>query len=386
MQGYTSPRDDRAHPNSRSRLMLAVAFALVASLAAPSTHAAAKKPASMKKLAVVCTVGARTAARTVGACAFGAPVAVGKVILLPKACRLPLDGGFVDRHTIEVRDAKTGAKRGQSSLRPKRATKTTPLPAVGQVIGGAFPLYVFSGGIAAVDPTTRKADLVLESSGTLAAAAQYGEVLAVVDTIGASNTFPKGALEWTVIDFGSSEMLGQQRIAGTGLDAVGLGKEKGKLVAWMRRRAKGKNIEIYAAVRGKNGKAVSKDGNLRAGVRAAGKASASSAVIKPGAMCPISLGVLPVVVARPMLSVRGSTVSQSATAAHHLGQVSGSKYRCVAMTRADRNGKAWALLHDGKRGRLQDVMCKRAAAKASKAAPAKARKKRDKKRDKKSTK
>ena len=116
-------------------------------------------------------------------CEEGLPVVVGEIMLVPRACRLELDGKAIDRHTVELRYFKTGAKRGQTSLPPSPATSGTDLPSVGAILGGPFPLYTWPGGIATVDVAARKMELVLEPSHRLVAIARLGEILSVVEAI-----------------------------------------------------------------------------------------------------------------------------------------------------------------------------------------------------------
>lgn len=290
----------------------------------------------------------------IAACSYGAPVVVGTTLLLAKACRIPLGADLMDRHSIEVRDARTGAKRGQTSLPAVKVAKGAARPVVGGLIGGAFPLYVFRGGIAAVDVTKRKAELVLQSEGALIAAMRYGEVLAVADGLAKSPTFPAGAVEWTIVDFGSSELLGQTRIAGTAVDAIGLGREGGALVAWLARAGKAGPVQVWAAVRGADGKPISKDGNLHAKLRPAPAANSKTRVAPvSGSACVAFAGNEPILVGAPPLRLDGASAVVMATAATpRLGGVPG----CVAAaTPAD--GKTWAWVVSGGRAGLQALKC-----------------------------
>ncbi len=335
--------------------------ALVAAALSLATPALAAVPAP-SGAALTCTAVGKSIARTVSACEYGAPVTVGRLLLVPKACRIPMGKGAVDRHTVEIRDGKSGAKRGQTSLPAVNATAGSSPPNVGGLIGGAYPLYVFGGGIAAVDPAGRKASLVLQSSGRLLGAVRHGEVLAVVDGLPKSKTFPAGAIEWTVLDFGTSELLGQQRLAGADLQGLGLGTEKGVLVAWLRRQSKGRSVEVFAKVRAKSGKALTKDGNLAARLRAVPKANAGAiaAPAKAGS-CVSFVGTEALLVAAPSVAIRGKAQRVNATrSATRLPGVSG----CIAATRAV-DGKAWAWMAKGPRSVLKRLSCQ--ATKARKA-------------------
>lgn len=155
-------------------------------------------------------------------CEEGMPVVVGEFVLVPRACRLELEGKAIVRHTVELRDTKTATRRGQTSLPPMPAPAGTDLPAVGAILGGPFPLFVWPGGIATVDVALRKMEVVLEPTHRLVAIARLGEVLSVVEAMPADERFTAGSLHWTVLDFGSAKVLGELRVAGQDLRGLGI--------------------------------------------------------------------------------------------------------------------------------------------------------------------
>ncbi len=272
------------------------------------------KPATPVKTSDPCSSAGKLVTRASSACAYGLAAIVGPVLMVPKACRIPMGEGAVDRHSVEIRDAKTGKRRGQASLTATAVQPNSPPPRVGALIAGDYPVYVFSGGIAAIDPARRKAELVLESSGALLGAVRHGEVLSVVDGVAASKAFPNGASEWTVIDFGSGEMLGQVAIAGRALDGLGFTAEATGLVAWLRRPLRDKTVELFATVRDKSGAAVSKDGRLRAKIRDVGKASELALPLPPTPKrTPLFTSTEPVLVARPPVMVSAGRIAVHGT-------------------------------------------------------------------------
>ncbi|MEY3015418.1 MAG: hypothetical protein RIT45_4153 [Pseudomonadota bacterium] len=194
---------------------------------APATPAGAKPPTpplvrgKPTPIAFQCTVEASPKLPARPRCEHGLPVVVGQLLLLPRACRLPLDKAEVDRHTVEFRDARTGRKLGQASLPPGPPVGTAPR--VGGILGGPYPVYVFGGGVASVDATARKLELVLQAEGRIAGFARSGEILAVAEALPADKHFGGGSISWTVLDFGAGIELGSLRVAGTEL--VGLGVE-----------------------------------------------------------------------------------------------------------------------------------------------------------------
>ena len=316
---------------------------------------------------LTCKVAGKPIARASSACEHGLPAVIGRILLVPRACRIPMDGSAVDRHSIEIRDAKTGAKRGQTSLPARPADPKSPPPRVGALIAGAYPLYVFSGGIAAVDPGQRKAELVLESSTKLLAATRHGEVLGVVDTAAPSKTFPKGAVEWTVVDFGSSEMLGQVTVAGAGVDGLGFTASGAALEAWLLRKADGKAIELHAAARDAKGKPVSKDGRLRAKLRPAGKASAVALPLS-GAGVPTFSSTEAIVTANPPVRIAGKTTEVTLTQASRRSKWTGPQPPiAIVGTRPGAPFYGWFPTPSG--ARLRRVECTEAAAPPAAKAP-----------------
>ena len=196
-------------------------------------------------------------------CRYGAPVVVDRTLFVPKACRLPLAGKTIERHAVELRDATTGAKLGQASL-PAKPALSARAPAPGALIGGPYPLFVWSGGIAAIDVSSKRARVVFEPTGRLAGVARYGEVLSIVDRLPTSAQLPTGGIEWTVLDFGAGELLGQLHLTNATLLDVGFGKEKGVLIGWIGVAGKKGPADLVAVIRDKDGKMAAKGGRLQA--------------------------------------------------------------------------------------------------------------------------
>lgn len=212
--------------------------------ASPAAAAAAAAPAPARYR---CTVdpGPRLPARP--QCQHGMPVTVGDVLMLPRACRLGLDGKPVDRHTVELRDARTGAKKGQTSLPPTPAAGEGPQ--VGGILGGPYPLYVFAGGVAAIDPTARKLELVLQSEGAVVGFARTGEILAVAEAFPPDKTYAGGSIGWSVLDFGAGVELGALRVAGRDLIDLGIEpKTPAGIPVWLRMGSRAGTRDLVATL------------------------------------------------------------------------------------------------------------------------------------------
>lgn len=347
-------------PPQNGALRLLSAFSCVAGLWLQAPSALASSPA------MECSAPGRAVARGSSACQYGLPAVIGRVLLLPKACRIPMDGGAVDRHTIELRDSKTGKKRGQTSLAASPAQKGTPAPTVGALIAGAYPLYVFAGGIAAVDPGRRKAELVLQSEGRLLGATRFGEVLAVADRIVAAAPTKGGktgsavATEWTVVDFGSGEMLGVARLKGDIVEGMGFTKSSAALTAWLRRSHAGKSAELVAKVRDKAGKATQKGGQLAAKGQPAAATSASALPLTVGKnQVAVFSSADTVLIAKPPVVVIAGTVTTYATAKQRLAKaVALPDLRAVVGAGAGRPHFGWFAATAGKgMATLRPIQC-----------------------------
>ncbi|MCB9739583.1 MAG: hypothetical protein H6747_09970 [Deltaproteobacteria bacterium] len=235
---------DEANGESKAKASAAPA----ATPTQPAASRAAATPAPAAAAARFrCTVdpGPRLPARP--QCQHGMPVTVGDVLMLPRACRLSLDGKPVDRHTVELRDARTGAKKGQTSLPPTAAAGEGPQ--VGGILGGPYPLYVFGGGVAAIDPAARKLELVLQAEGSVVGFARTGEILAVAEAFPPDKTYAGGSIGWSVLDFGAGVELGALRVAGRDLIDLGIEpKTPGGIPVWLRMGSRAGTRDLVATL------------------------------------------------------------------------------------------------------------------------------------------
>ena len=174
------------------------------------------------------------------------PVVSGRHLLLPRVCRMPFEGRTVERHTVEIRDANHGRRLGQASLPPVDAP-ATPMR-VGGLLGGPYPLYVWSGGVALVHAGVRKLELALQPEhGVIAGFARGGEILAVAERQPPEAHFPSGSITWTVLDFGQGIELGSLQIAGSEVLAMGVEPPSAKGVpVWLRLRGKEGPADLVA--------------------------------------------------------------------------------------------------------------------------------------------
>lgn len=315
------------------------------SAGAPSVLGLSKAARAPVRAAAAGTcVAAGAKVRAMRSCRYGTPVVVGDVLFLPRSCRLPLKSGPIERHTVEIRDAVTGRKHGQASLPPKPSTSGAP-PRPGALIGGPYPLFVWQGGIAAIDAASKRARVVYEATGQLAAVARYGEVLALVDALPADKTFKRGSLEWTVLDFGAGELLGQLRAAPAPLTDIGIakGSQGGRsLVAWLGLKGPKGPLEVSATIRGADGKPAAKGGHLspRASApKGRGLPFASGATAGPGQTCAVLTGRDAVITAAPWVDLGGTQVVSPASA-KRTRPIPG----CVAATPPTAKGVTWAWL------------------------------------------
>ncbi len=308
-----------------------------------------------------CRVQSKPVVRASTACRHGLPVRAGGALLVPKACRIPMGKTAVIRHAVEIRDPTTGKRLGQASLPAVKAAPTAKIPTVGAILAGPIPLYVFKGGVGAIDPVGRRAELVFEPSGRLAALARHGEVLSVIDALPADATFPKGSMEWTVLDFGKGEMLGQARLAGTRVDGAGFWTRKDGLHATLLSAGKKGPVTLAARVRDAAGKASTSKGLLRPTLKPR-KAGAADRTSKPAAgTCPVVEGPTAIRPELPPLSILKGAATRPASGASGALAIA-SKSACLAATPVDKGGLAWAWL-DGARGpALHGLKCDKPAA------------------------
>jgi len=218
---------------------------MVALAVAAALNVALSRP----MLAWSCTAGDAPAMATTPGCVHGAPARSGDTLLIPRICRTSLQGKTFDRHTVDIRNATTGARVGQASLPPSEPKAGAPLAQVAQILGGPWPLLVHPGGIGAVDAKASRIEAVFESDSGLNAVARLGDVLTIVEKMLPDKQFPKGGLEWTVLDYGAGEMLGQLQLAGGPAEAVALkATTGGGIEAALYRSVAGKRFALIAQV------------------------------------------------------------------------------------------------------------------------------------------
>ena len=308
-----------------------------------------------------CKVTGAPLIRATAACQYGLPVLVGPVLLVAKACRIPMPEGAVARHAVEIRDPATGKRLGQASLPATPATADGKVPTVGAVLGGAFPLYVFTGGIGAIDFAAKRAELVFEPSGRLMALSRAGEVLAVVDALPADATFPNGSLEWTALDFGKGEMLGQARLAGGDVDDAALIQRADGLYAVLDVTGKKGPVTLAARLRDKAGKATTSAGLLRPKVEPRRKAVVAAAASSAAATCPVVVVSDSVRTAHPALAIADRD-AKPASASITGWLVIAPTAKCLAASAPGAKGAAWAWMDEGKGAVLRRLTCAGAAA------------------------
>ena len=335
MSTTTAKTTAKTTANLRTLALMAFIAPIAASLLAAPTQAATR-----------CTATGATI-RTLSMCRYGAPVVVNRTLFVPKACRLPLAGKTIERHAVELRDATTGKKIGQASL-PAKPAHSAQAPAPGALIGGPYPLFVWSGGIAAIDVSSKRARVVFEPTGRLAGVARYGEVLSIVDRLPMSTKLPTGGLEWTVLDFGAGELLGQLHLTNATLIDVGFGKEKGLLMGWIGVSGKKGPADLVAVIRGKDGKVVAKGGRLQARAErrsgrvmalTSGASLAPAGSGKPGAgdVCAVLTGRDPVLTDAVLVDISAAG-GRGPVKANRTLDIAG----CLAATPAGRGGLVWA--------------------------------------------
>lgn len=277
-------------------------------------------------------------------CQHGMPVTVGNVLMLPRACRLSLDGKPVDRHTVELRDARTGAKKGQTSLPPSAAAGDGPL--VGGILGGPYPLYIFGGGVAAIDPAARKLELVLQAEGSVVGFARTGEILAIAEAFPPDKTYAGGSIGWSVLDFGAGVELGALRVAGRDLLDLGIEpKTTAGIPVWLRMGSRAGTRDLVATLDPKGAAEGTKAPLIRAkAVAPTEHARLHHSGLTDGAAaagtCPAITGRDPVL--PKALPVRFDATSATAPAR---GVLMLQAPGCLAATWPDAtSGTAWALM------------------------------------------
>ena len=324
---------------------------LVKGLAAFSVIAAMMGTPSASAASCKARKGARS---TKAYCNYGAPVRVGDLVLVPRACRLPLKSGPLLRHTVELLAADTGKRVGQVST-PPTPTKSADKPAAGALIAGPYPIYVWSGGIAAVDVRGRRLQVVFEPTGALAGVARHGELLAVVDALKPSLQYPKGSLEWTIIDFGAGAVRGQRTLGKGSVEDLGFTVRNKQLNAWLVVRGKGAAARVTAPLTTAAGKPLPagilkvKLKQVKGAIRSAGSGLSSG----KGSGCPVVTGLDAARPARPWVSLGRDGSGSAPTSARKMVTLPG----CRVATPKGPKGIVWAWIK-GERGlALQSFDC-----------------------------
>lgn len=289
-------------------------------------------------------------------CRFGLPAQIGTHLLVPKVCLIPMGKEAVIRHAVEIREAATGRRVGQASLPAQKAALTATLPALGTLLAGEIPLYVWEGGIGAINPASKRAVPVFEPTGRLAAVALHGQVLAVVDALPADAVFPAGSLEWTVLDFGSSTLLGQARLAGTGIDAIGYEAQGSALTATLGRLKGGKLQVLRAPIHGADGKVAVANGLLKPALSQGAAPTASAPKAAPG--CPVLPARTSAIVGKAALVVQGKAVTLHPEEGRTNARLTGGPAGCAVSTVPDSAGAAWAWVGGDKEAALHKLRCK----------------------------
>ena len=286
-------------------------------------------------------------------CVHGAPVRSGDLILVPRICRVVMGAKSLDRHTVDLRNAATGARVGQASLAPVDVVAGARMPAVANVLGGPLPLLLHGAGIGAIDTKSGHIESVFDSETGLLAVARAGEVLAIVEKMPPDKHFPKGGVEWTVLDYGSGELLGQLQVAGPDAEGVELRATAGKgLETTLLRRVGAKWVALVAVVRDQAGKNLAVDGALSAKLR---EAAAPTPVSGTG--CAVLAAAQALRADLPAFAVSEDPARGSAAAAASKVPVSATA-ACLALIEPDARGESfgWFAPAQGK-AELRAVHC-----------------------------
>jgi len=296
-----------------------------------------------------CKPGSGTTIAALPNCDYGVPARSADLLLVPKICRTPVEGKLFERQAVEVRSV-TGARIGQAALPAVLVQEATPMPHPGVLLGGAYPLLVSANGIAVLDARAGRAELVYEPTGKLLGVARLGEVLAIVELIAPDEHFPNGAIEWTVLDYGASEVIGQLQLAGQDLDGLSLrptagGGIEAVLERQLPARAKepAKKIEVVAQVRDGQGKTAAPGATLVAKVQTLTRVAtrvASWTVAGPG-QCGLLPPTTTILMGQPRLVV-GSVEARSVKLAGGESLAAPGPDACLAVQELDDKGNAWA--------------------------------------------
>lgn len=297
-------------------------------------------------------------ARAEGAgCRVGAPVRLGELVAVPRVCRLSLQGRAVERHTIEWRDIATLRSRGKASLPPSDAVAGAAVAEVGALLVGDPPLYVWAGGVAALDLGGRRLEAVMTADHAIAGVARRGDLLAVVEAHPADTTFAAGSLAWTVLDSGSGKMLGARRVAGTALAALGIEAPTGaRAEVWLRMAGKDGLRDLVGAVALPG---VEDGVPVPAIAVKVVPARATAAVAGPPGRCGMLVPATAAVVAHPVAAGGAGTAAIAAVTAEHAAcaQCAG----CLGVLAPQDDGSSVAMVVASTGPALQALRCLRAA-------------------------
>lgn len=311
-----------------------------------------------------CAAGPGTTIAATPNCDYGVPARSADLLLVPKVCRTPVEGKLFERQAVEVRSA-TGARIGQAALSAVAVKESAPLPHPGVLLGGAYPLLVSASGIAALDARAGRAEVVYEPTGKLLGVARLGEVLAIVEAVPAEERFPKGSIEWTVLDYGAGEVIGQLQLAGQDLEALALRPSAGggieavlerQLPAGPKQPAK--KVEVVAQVRDGHGKTAAPGGTLAAKVRPLTRAAELATHAGPG-QCAVLAPTTSILIGQPRLVV-SPVESRSVKVAGGESLATPGPDTCLALQELDDKGNAWAWFRTATGGReLRPQRCTR---------------------------
>lgn len=285
-------------------------------------------------------------------CDYGVPVRSEGRLLVPRVCRVDVGTQKVERHTVEVRNALTLERTLQASLPASPVREGKPMPAVGQILGGPYPLFVHAGGIAAIDARQGRLEPVFEPTGRLRGVARLGDVLALVEELPKAEGV-EASLAWTILDYESGQVLGEVPLAGTGLQGLAVRKVGDVVEAVVEREIKGQSGrpgELVVVVRDKDGKPrLGKDGALEVQWRQIATAKGQT-VQAAAATCPLLDEAAAVLVDAPALVLSADPTRAHVATSTVQAQTQGLTGMCAAMLPPAEEGRAlvWLDLGAGK--------------------------------------
>jgi hypothetical protein len=279
-------------------------------------------------------------------CDYGVPVRSEGRLLVPRVCRMDIGTQKVERHTVEVRNGLTLERTVQASLPASPVREGKPMPAVGQILGGLYPLFVHAGGIAAIDTRQGRLEPVFEPTGRLRGVARLGDVLALVEELPKTEA-ADASLAWTILDYESGQVLGEVPLAGTGLLGLAVRKAGDMVEAVVERDIKGQRSELVAVVRDKDGKPrLGKDGVLEVQGRAVvpTKGQTLKAV---AATCPLLDEAVAVLVDAPVLVLSADPTRSVAAKGTVQVRTLGFTGQCASILPLAEEGRTFAWLDVG---------------------------------------